>query len=225
MSKQIMYFAQARVLFSTVASVGPGDADVNTQKDRSTRVWVSSKTPDPSQGTNSIRVTVEYAVEEVHKDNTRLDESRNVDIQLPYGYQFVEFGGGYHDAQYEDVIRGKFHSWKTITNLSGIAGSCLDSCKIKIDDDGDDDEGGAQLDAHIMIPVVCNVKTENPSSGGETSDGTRMLDPTGYTYPLPSSISEMRGLMRKARDLGPHTYQISRGTRDAFTLEHAKPIR
>lgn len=182
--KHVFYPAQTDVLIDRMNSIGPGDEDVNTQSGRSTTVTVKSSAPRPAYGSTEVVVTLEYKVREGRKDNTTLYAKEVVTIQLENGARFVEFGGGYTDADYKEVIGGEQHDWFDITNRSGIRGSVLQWCNIKIDGKGDDDNGNAQLSGHLSIPLVVEIEVESPSSGGTTSDGTTQ----GSSILVPKSI-------------------------------------
>ena len=208
MAKQVFYYAQADIHIDRVDSIGPGDADINTQSGRSTNIRVYTHTPTPTRGATSIEFTLEYWLREGRRDHTTLSAKRSIRIQLPWGYRWHSFGAGYVDARLNETIDGKQHGWIDISDYPALAGTALDSCQIKTDGKGDDDRGNARLMAHVMVPLVVDVEAENPSIPGTTSSGTTMLDPKMFTFDAsdnPRSNPRQRALVR---GLGPVLYSV-----------------
>jgi hypothetical protein len=174
-TKQVFYIAQTDLLIDRLNSTGPGDEDVNSKSGRTTTVTVKSSAPAPAMGASSVFVTVDYTVSEGRSDYTRLKGSRVVEIQLESGARFNSFGAGFVNADYTEVIGGERHNWFDISDRAGIRGSILQWCEIKMDGKGDDDQGNAQLSAHLAVPLVVDIEAENPATGGATSTGTQML--------------------------------------------------
>lgn len=184
--KQVFLYAQAEISISRMNSDGPGDEDVNTKGGRRTVVTVKTDIPAPAAGGREIQVYLDYTISEGSKDYTHLSARAVATIQLDNGMTFNSLGAGFRQADYSESMGGQQHDWIDISTKSGIAGSVLSWCRIKIDGKGDDDRGNAQLIAHLSVPLVANVWIENPASGGQTSEGTGMLGPL--------TMSDVKGL-------------------------------
>jgi hypothetical protein len=206
----MFYFAQADIFIDTMNSDGPGDEDVNTKSGRQTRVKVKTTTPIPAANGQEIQVYIDYAVEEVHKDYTHLSGRAIARIQLESGLTFSKFGDGFKDASYSETIGGEKHNWIDISSASGIVGSVLQWCSIKIDGNGDDANGNTQLKAHLSVPLWVNVVNPNPASRGEVSTTSHQTFPLSMKEALTFGSEGARSIAEQASGKGVMKVSVSR---------------
>jgi hypothetical protein len=198
----MFYFAQADIFIDTMNSDGPGDEDVNTQSGRQTRVKIKTTTPAPAASGQEIQVFVDYSVEEVRKDNTHLSGRIIATIQLESGLTFNRFGDGFKDATYSESIGGEQHNWMDISSASGIVGSVLQWCSIKIDGRGDDTNGNTGLKGHLSVPLWVNVVDANPANRGQVTHSSTQTLPLTFEKALVSTNAAARALAEHGSSVG-----------------------
>jgi hypothetical protein len=219
----MFYVAQADIFISTMNSDGPGDEDVNTKSGRQTRVQVKTTTPIPANSGQEIQVFIDYSVEEVHKDNTHLTGRAIARIQLESGLTFNRFGDGFKDATYNESIGGEIHTWKDISSASGIVGSVLQWCSIKIDGKGDDANGNVGLKGHLSVPLWVNVVEANPANRGEVVSGSGQSAPLSFERARTSSNAAARALAEQASAKGVAKISVVQAASKFAKASHATP--
>jgi hypothetical protein len=137
--------------FDAVSSVGPGDAEVNSQNGRTTSVAV--RTASLVNHGSYLTITVTYEVTEGRPDFTHLRETKNFTIQAPQGCRITKFGSGRVHENFSKNFAGKDHNWHDIREAVHPSGTYFSELKVKFDDVGRDDTGNAQLTGTLAIPV------------------------------------------------------------------------
>lgn len=168
MAKLMDFFPQAEVRIPRLNHVGGGDADVFSKSGRSTHVYVRAYTPVPIRGNTAIQCLVEYEVREGRSNFTQLLGRTTATLELEDGMRIRKVTGGFQPANYYERITGEQHRQFDISDRPGIAGSYLQSCRIRIDGKGDDDEGNASLEGVLVIPLQVEVEDEPPSTPSRT---------------------------------------------------------
>lgn len=163
MTKIVDFFPQTDVRIPRLNHIGGGDADVFTKSGRTTHVYVRAFTPVPVRSGTAVQCLVEYAVEEGRSNNTQLLGRTVVTLDLQNGMRLHKIGGGFNPANFYERMPGQQHGVIDITNRPGIAGSYLQSCRIRIDGKGDDDSGNAYLEGSLILPLRVQIEDEAPS--------------------------------------------------------------
>ncbi|ARU04594.1 hypothetical protein CCO03_07835 [Comamonas serinivorans] len=175
MSKIIDFFPQTEVRIARLNHVSGGDADIFSKSGRSTHVYVRAFTPVPVRSSTAVQCLVEYSVEEGRSNNTRLLGRTTVTMELENGMRLNKIGGGFKPANYYERIMGEQHGLMDISDRPGISGSYLQTCRIRIDGKGDDDQGNASLEGTLILPLRVEVEDEAPSTPSRSFSRLEML--------------------------------------------------
>ena len=163
------YDVDAHINMRLLSREGDGDADINSQSGRMTRVsvgWTLTRNNTAQQ--DGFDVTYWCRIEEVHKDYTTISngwDNKVISVRCDPNVEIVHVnaGGPTHSALdtnwsnshgFSRVVRGKKHDWVNWTNEDFARNAGFIRFFIKVDGPGRDDRGNCAIDATLRIPIT-----------------------------------------------------------------------
>lgn len=132
-----------------IPHAGGGDAEVNSKVGRSTDVFVATHGPYISPGGYELNIGVEYVVQEVASNYTKLRKLEWVTLYAPQGWRIESVLPTKSPVYWGRRYFGEDHFWHDELQ----AGTHFAYFSTRFDGPGRDDRGNAGLVAQIEIPV------------------------------------------------------------------------